>query len=168
MPGYCKSCIIMAALDRNSIKGGAMKITTIAAVFLLIAGPAAAGLEGVTIHIDEPTAGEAFAVSVQGILHDSCWSLERHSVDVGDGVIYVNVYTLIVSGGCLTVVTPYTVDTLVTVPTPGEWLLRAVEIHVTHEGVPPRPDEVMEIPVTVRAAVGDDDTFWSAVKALFR
>ena len=144
-----------------------MKMSAIAAVILLMAGPVAAGLVSVTVQTDEPVAGEVFTVSVQGMLHNSCWTLEGHSVSVGEGVIHVSVSTLIVAGGCLMVVIPYTVDAEVTVPTPGEWLLRVVESHITVD-VPPRPDEVMEIPVTITAPVGGDATSWSAVKALFR
>ncbi|RKZ15113.1 hypothetical protein DRQ50_07955 [bacterium] len=143
-----------------------MKVLVIAVLLLVTGTSVTAGLLDLTLHADEFIVGEAFAVTVQGYLHDSCWSLEGHSVHVGDGVINFNVSTLIVNAGCLPYIDYYTVDEMVTAPTPGEWLLRAVEIHVTPGGTP-RPDEVLEIMFTVVAPVRGEATSWGAIKALY-
>lgn len=134
----------------------------------MLASPAAAGLNGAVINTEEPLADTPFLVTVNGSLHDSCWSLVNHWVDVGNGIVHFNVSTLIEGFGCLAYVTEYEVESLVTIPEPGEWTLRVVEIHVVRGDRLPIPDDVMDYPLTIGDVVDSKNGTWSAIKALYR
>ena len=108
--------------------------------------------------------GDDLDVMVEGYMPDGCWEFLESSTNAYSQtlVVYISTINTDTGEGCPLVVIPYLVEESFPSLTQGTYTLRI------YENRPPEEPISIDFEVEVTGPVGNDDSTWDSIKAIYR